>query len=91
MFSDHGHYFYLFGLARLCDSHLAQYDVQETFLAAIKSPSFVDQFSSTTGLAGVLKYTIMIVCKKNRETVVSNLINDYEHYSADNYLRLANG
>ena len=62
--SDHGDYLYRFALARLRDSHLAQDVVQETFLAAIKSPSFAGQSSARTWLTGILKHKIIDLMRK---------------------------
>ena len=88
--SDHGDYLYRFALARLRDSHLAQDVVQETFLAAIKSPSFAGQSSARTWLTGILKHKIVdLMRKKNRETVVSDLIEESENYSADDFFDAA--
>lgn len=88
--SDHGDYLYRFALARLRDSHLAQDVVQETFLAAIKSPSFAGQSSARTWLTGILKHKIIdLMRKKNRETVVSDLIEESENYSADDFFDVA--
>ena len=41
--NQHGDYLYRFALARLRDPHLAEDVVQETFLAAIKSPCWFSQ------------------------------------------------
>ena len=88
--SDHGDYLYRFALTRLRDSHLAQDVVQETFLAAIKSPSFAGQSSARTWLTGILKHKIVdLIRKKNRETVVSDLIEESENYSADDFFDAA--
>ena len=88
--SDHGDYLYRFALARLRDFHLAQDVVQETFLAAIKSPSFAGPSSARTWLTGILKHKIIdLMRKKNRETVVSDLIEESENYSADDFFDAA--
>ena len=83
---EHGDYLYRFALSRLRDSHLAEDVVQETFLAAIKSESFAGQSSPRTWLTGILKHKIIdLMRKKNRETVVSDLIDESENYSADDF------
>lgn len=84
--SEHGDYLYRFALARLRDSHQAEDVVQETFLAAIKSNSFAGQSSPRTWLTGILKHKIIdIMRKKNRETVVSDLIEESENYNTDDF------
>ena len=73
----HGDYLYRFALARLRDPHLAEDVVQETFLAAIKSPSFAQQSAPRTWLTGILKHKIIDVMRKNvREISASDLIDD---------------
>lgn len=73
----HGDYLYRFALARLRDPHLAEDVVQETFLAAIKSPSFAQQSAPRTWLTGILKHKIIDVIRKNvREISASDLIDD---------------
>ena len=73
----HGDYLYRFALARLRDPHLAEDVVQETFLAAIKSPSFAEQSAPRTWLTGILKHKIIDVMRKNvREISASDLIDD---------------
>lgn len=75
--SEHGDYLYRFALARLRDPHLAEDVVQETFLAAIKSPSFAEQSAPRTWLTGILKHKIIDVMRKNvREIAASDLIGD---------------
>ena len=87
---EHGDYLYRFALSRLRDSHLAEDVVQETFLAAIKSESFAGQSSPRTWLTGILKHKIIdLMRKKNRETVVSDLIDESENYSADDFFDAA--
>jgi RNA polymerase sigma-70 factor, ECF subfamily len=75
--NEHGDYLYRFALARLRDPHLAEDVVQETFLAAIKSPSFAEQSAPRTWLTGILKHKIIDVMRKNvREIAASDLIDD---------------
>lgn len=75
--NQHGDYLYRFALARLRDPHLAEDVVQETFLAAIKSPSFAEQSAPRTWLTGILKHKIIDVMRKNvREVAASDLIDD---------------
>jgi RNA polymerase sigma-70 factor, ECF subfamily len=74
---EHSDYLYRFALARLRDPHLAEDVVQETFLAAIKSPSFAEQSAPRTWLTGILKHKIIDVMRKNvREIAASDLIDD---------------
>ena len=74
---QHSDYLYRFALARLRDPHLAEDVVQETFLAAIKSPSFAEQSAPRTWLTGILKHKIIDVMRKNvREIAASDLIDD---------------
>jgi RNA polymerase sigma-70 factor (ECF subfamily) len=83
--NEHGDYLYRFALARLRDSHLAEDVVQETFLAAIKSPSFVEQSSPRTWLTGILKHKIIDVMRKSqREVVATDLMNE-EDASMDEF------
>jgi RNA polymerase sigma-70 factor, ECF subfamily len=75
--NQHGDYLYRFALARLSDSHLAEDVVQETFLAAIKSPDFAGQSAPRTWLTGILKHKIIDVMRKNiREVAASDLMSD---------------
>jgi RNA polymerase sigma-70 factor, ECF subfamily len=75
--SEHGDYLYRFALARLRDPHQAEDVVQETFLAAIKSPSFTEQSAPRTWLTGILKHKIIDVMRKNvREIAASDLMTD---------------
>ncbi len=84
--NQHGDYLYRFALARLRDPHLAEDVVQETFLAAIKSPDFAGQSAPRTWLTGILKHKIIDVMRKNvRETVVSDLVDESEDYSVDDF------
>jgi RNA polymerase sigma-70 factor, ECF subfamily len=84
--NEHGDYLYRFALARLRDPHLAEDVVQETFLAAIKSPNFAEQSSPRTWLTGILKHKIIDVMRKNvREAVVSDLVDESEDYSVDDF------
>ncbi len=74
---QHSDYLYRFALARLRDPHLAEDVVQETFLAAIKSPSFAEQSAPRTWLTGILKHKIIDVMRKNvREIAASDLLDD---------------
>jgi RNA polymerase sigma-70 factor (ECF subfamily) len=75
--NEHGDYLYRFALARLRDPHLAEDVVQETFLAAIKSPDFAGQSAPRTWLTGILKHKIIDVMRKNvREITASSLMSD---------------
>ena len=75
--NQHGDFLYRFALARLRDPHLAEDVVQETFLAAIKSPSFAGDSSPRTWLTGILKHKIIDVMRKNvREIAASDLMAD---------------
>ncbi len=75
--NEHSDYLYRFALARLRDPHLAEDVVQETFLAAIKSPSFAEQSAPRTWLTGILKHKIIDVMRKNvREVAASDLMDD---------------
>ena len=75
--NEHGDFLYRFALARLRDPHLAEDVVQETFLAAIKSPSFAEQSAPRTWLTGILKHKIIDVMRKNvREVAASSLMPD---------------
>ena len=90
--NEHGDYLYRFALARLRDPHLAEDVVQETFLAAIKSPSFAEQSAPRTWLTGILKHKIIDVMRKNvRETVVSDLIDESEDYNTDDFFDAKGG
>ena len=75
--NQHSDFFYFFSLARLRDPHLAEDVVQETFLAAIKSPDFAGQSAPRTWLTGILKHKIIDVMRKNvREIAASDLMTD---------------
>ena len=75
--NQHGDFLYRFALARLRDPHLAEDVVQETFLAAIKSPDFAGQSAPRTWLTGILKHKIIDVMRKNmREIAASDLMED---------------
>jgi RNA polymerase sigma-70 factor, ECF subfamily len=75
--NEHGDYLYRFALARLRDPHQAEDVVQETFLAAIKNPSFAEQSAPRTWLTGILKHKIIDVMRKNvREIAASDLMDD---------------
>ena len=75
--TEHSDYLYRFALARLRDVHLAEDVVQETFIAAIKSPSFAEQSAPRTWLTGILKHKIIDVMRKNiREVAASDLVQD---------------
>lgn len=75
--TEHSDYLYRFALARLRDPHLAEDVVQETFMAAIKSPSFAQQSSPRTWLTGILKHKIIDVMRKNiREVSATDLMHD---------------
>ena len=88
--SEHGDFLYRFALARLRDPHQAEDVVQETFLAAIKSASFAGQSAPRTWLTGILKHKIIdLIRKKNRETVVSDLIDETENVSIDDFFDAA--
>ena len=88
--NEHGDYLYRFALARLRDPHQAEDVVQETFLAAIKSPNFAEQSAPRTWLTGILKHKIIDVMRKNvRETVVSDLIDETEDYNTDDFFDAA--
>ena len=88
--NEHGDFLYRFALARLRDPHQAEDVVQETFLAAIKSPSFAEQSAPRTWLTGILKHKIIdLMRKNNRETVVSDLIDESESYSTDDFFDAA--
>jgi RNA polymerase sigma-70 factor (ECF subfamily) len=81
----HGDYLYRFALARLRDTHLAEDVVQETFLAAIKSPNFAEQSAPRTWLTGILKHKIIDVMRKSqREVVATDLMNE-EDASMDEF------
>ena len=70
----HGDYLYRFALGRLRDPHLAEDVVQETFLAAIKSPSFSEQSAPRTWLTGILKHKIIdLIRKQSREQSVEDI------------------
>jgi RNA polymerase sigma-70 factor (ECF subfamily) len=75
--NEHSDYLYRFALARLRDPHQAEDVVQETFIAAIKSPSFAEQSSPRTWLTGILKHKIIDLMRKNvREIAASSLMSD---------------
>ena len=75
--NEHGDYLYRFALARLRDPHQAEDVVQETFLAAIKSPNFAEHSAPRTWLTGILKHKIIDVMRKSvREIAASDLMND---------------
>jgi RNA polymerase sigma-70 factor (ECF subfamily) len=75
--TEHSDYLYRFALARLRDPHLAEDVVQETFIAAIKSPSFAEQSAPRTWLTGILKHKIIDVMRKNmREVVATDLMHE---------------
>ncbi len=75
--NQHGDYLYRFALARLRDPHQAEDVVQETFLAAIKSPSFAEQSAPRTWLTGILKHKIIDIMRKSvREIAASDLMDD---------------
>lgn len=75
--NQHGDYLYRFALARLRDPHQAEDVVQETFLAAIKSPSFAEQSAPRTWLTGILKHKMIDAMRKRmREIAVSDLMGD---------------
>ena len=75
--SEHGDYLYRFALARLRDPHLAEDAVQETFLAAIKNPSFAEQSSPRTWLTGILKHKVIDILRKSvREIAASELVEE---------------
>jgi RNA polymerase sigma-70 factor, ECF subfamily len=75
--NEHGDYLYRFALARLRDPHQAEDVVQETFLAAIKSPNFAQQSAPRTWLTGILKHKIIDLMRKSkREIAASNLMSD---------------
>lgn len=83
--NEHGDYLYRFALARLRDPHQAEDVVQETFLAAIKSPNFAEQSSPRTWLTGILKHKIIDVIRKSiREVAASDLMSD-EDASMDEF------
>ena len=83
---EHGDYLYRFALARLRDPHQAEDVVQETFLAAIKSANFAEQSAPRTWLTGILKHKIIDVMRKNvRETVVSDIIDESEDMTDDDF------
>jgi RNA polymerase sigma-70 factor, ECF subfamily len=84
--NEHGDYLYRFALARLRDPHQAEDVVQETFLAAIKSPNFAEQSAPRTWLTGILKHKIIDVMRKSvRETAVSDLVDESEDYNTDDF------
>jgi len=74
---QHGDYLYRFALARLRDPHQAEDAVQETFLAAIKTPNFAGLSSPRTWLTGILKHKIIDAMRKNlREVSAADLVTD---------------
>lgn len=75
--NEHGDYLYRFALARLRDPHLAEDVVQETFLAAIKTPTFTEQSTARTWLTGILKHKVVdALRKRQREVVATDLMLD---------------
>ena len=66
--NEHGDYLYRFALARLRNPHQAEDVVQETFLAAIKSPSFAQQSSPRTWLTGILKHKMIDLMRAQVKT-----------------------
>ena len=73
--NEHGDYLYRFALARLRDPHLAEDAVQETLLAAIKSPSFDGKSAPRTWLTGILKHKIVdLIRKQHREQPVEDVM-----------------
>ena len=75
--NQHGDYLYRFALARLRDPHQAEDVVQETFMAAIKSPNFAEQSAPRTWLTGILKHKIIDLMRKNvREVAASDLMSE---------------
>ena len=90
--NEHGDYLYRFALARLRDPHQAEDVVQETFIAAIKNAQssenagFAEQSSPRTWLTGILKHKIIDVMRKSiRETAISDIIDESEDYTADDF------
>jgi len=85
--NEHGDYLYRFALARLRDPHQAEDAVQETMLAAIKSPSFEGQSSARTWLTGILKHKIIDLQRKQlREQPVSDVVDlDASDTSMDDF------
>jgi len=85
--NEHGDYLYRFALARLRDPHQAEDAVQETMLAAIKSPSFEGQSSPRTWLTGILKHKIIDLQRKQlREQPVSDVVDlDASNTSMDDF------
>lgn len=83
--NEHSDYLYRFALARLRNPHHAEDVVQETFIAAIKSPNFAEQSSPRTWLTGILKHKIIDVMRKNlRELTASSLMSN-EDASMDEF------
>ena len=75
--NEHGDYLYRFALARLRDPHQAEDAVQETFLAAIKSPTFEGESSARTWLTGILKHKIIDLMRKSiREVAASEFVEE---------------
>lgn len=75
--NEHGDYLYRFALTRLRDPHQAEDVVQETLLAAIKSPTFAEQSSPRTWLTGILKHKIIDCMRKQlREIPASELLTE---------------
>lgn len=78
--NEHGDYLYRFALARLRDTHLAEDAVQETLLAAIKSPSFEGKSAPRTWLTGILKHKIIDIIRKQG---VEQPAEDMSQYAAE--------
>ena len=55
----HGDYLFNFAIGQMCDTHVAEELVQETFLAALKSQNnFSGRSSARTWLVGILRHKI---------------------------------
>ena len=85
--NEHGDYLYRFALTRLRNPHQAEDAVQETMLAAIKSPSFEGESSPRTWLTGILKHKIIDLQRKQfREQPISDLMDfDASETSMDDF------
>src|SRR5260221_4825480 len=71
---EHGDYLFHFALGRLRDPARAEDAVQETFLAALKSNSFVGRSAEKSWLVGILKHKIYDQFRKaGRETTFTDL------------------